>query len=88
MKQKYMENILIEDTFDFAGMYFLEHNLQKSKYINEEDLLIYITSIIEAAAINSCIEDVTEEYAEYIRDKCRDMIWLAAKSRFRARSTL
>jgi len=83
-----MENIVIDDNFDINGMYFLEHNLQKSKHVSEEELLIYISSIIEAATINNCIEDTDDEYMEYLRDKCRDMIWLAAKSRFRARSTL
>ncbi|MDI6723083.1 MAG: hypothetical protein QMD61_00400 [Methanobacterium sp.] len=88
MKKKYMEIISTEQDFDIAGMYFLEHNLQKSKYVDEEDLLEYISSIIEVVTISSCIDDVTDEYVEYIKYKSREMIWLAAKSRFRAKSNL
>lgn len=83
-----MENLFIADNFDMTGMYFLEHNLQKNKHVDEEELLLYISSIIEAVTINNCIEDTDDEYIEYLKDKCRDMIWLAAKSRFRAKSTL
>lgn len=83
-----MENLHKEDDFDVAGMYFLEHNLLKNKNVDEDDLLMYISSIIEAVTIKNCVEAVDDEYLEYLKFKNREIRWLAAKTRFKAKSNL
>jgi len=88
MKKKYMENIQNNDDFNIAGIYFLEHNLLKNKNVDEDNLLTYISSIIEAVTIKNCIKDDNEEYLGYLKFKTREMRWLAAKTRFRAKSIL
>ncbi len=88
MEQKQWTSLQTEDTFNIGGMYFLEYTLLKNKYAEDDDLLSYISSIIEAITIKNCIDDVTEENLEYLKVKNREIMWLAAKSRFRARSNL
>lgn len=67
------------DLTDYSE-YFL-----KDIYHNEEELLSYVYSIIEACTINNCIDNVNEEY---LKVKTREIRWLATKSRFRAKSNL
>jgi hypothetical protein len=88
MKENYLVNTTIKDDFNVVGMYFLEHNLSKNKYVNEENLLSYISSIIEAVTIENCINDTNNEYTKYLKAKNKEIIWLATKSRFRAKSHL
>lgn len=88
MDQKYWANLQGEDAFNIVGMYFLEYTLLKNKYGDDDNLLDYISSIIEAITIQSCINDVNEEHLEYLKVKNREIMWLAAKSRFRAKNKL
>lgn len=89
MDKKYWSTLQSEDAFNIVGMYFLEYTLLKNKYAeSNEDLLNYISSIIEAITIQNCISDVDEEHLEYLKAKNREIIWLAAKSRFRAKNNL
>jgi len=85
MKGNYLDTIKNDGDFNIVGMYFLEHNLIKNKHVDEEELLSYISSIIEASTIKNCIDDTNKEYDEYIKLKNRQIIWLATKSRFRAK---
>jgi tRNA(Phe) wybutosine-synthesizing methylase Tyw3 len=86
MKEKYFKNISREEDFDIVGMYFLEHNLLKKQEVDEDELLTYISSIIEAVTVSSCINDVNDEYLEQVKNKSREMIWLSIKSRFKLKS--
>ncbi|MGF7119464.1 hypothetical protein [Methanobacterium oryzae] len=89
MGHKNWTNFQTEDAFNIGGMYFLEYTLLKNKYAeNSDDLLNYISSIIEAITIQNCINDVDEEHLEYLKAKNREIMWLAAKSRFRAKNNL
>lgn len=85
MKENYLETIKNNDKFNIVGMYFLEHNLLKNKHVDEEELLSYISSIIEVSTIKNCINDKTDD--DYIKLKNRQIIWLATKSRFRAKKS-
>lgn len=87
MKENFLAKTTINDDFNIAGMYFLEHNFQKSKYVNENELLSYISSIIEAVTINSCINEIDYGSSKYLKTKNKEIMWLAAKSRFRAKSS-
>ena len=87
MKENYLDTIKNNDNFNIVGMYFLEHNLLKNKYIDDEELLSYLSSIIEAATIKNCIDDDNNEYNTYIKLKNRQIMWLATKSRFRAKKS-
>ncbi|WP_414470428.1 hypothetical protein [Methanobacterium sp. ACI-7] len=88
MKKNNFVNKIVKDNFDLVGMYFLEHNLLKSNYVDEEELLNYIHSIIEAITIKNCVEDENEEYQKYLKLKKQDIMWLAAKTRFRAQNDI
>lgn len=88
MKGNYLVNTNLKDDFNLAGMYFLEHNLLKNKYVDEEELLSYIASIIEAVTIKNCINNVNIGKDKYLKIKEQEIRWLAAKSRFRAKSNL
>jgi hypothetical protein len=56
--------------------------------VDEEELLLYISSIIEASTIKNCIDDDNYGYTKYLKVKNKEIIWLATKSRFRAKSNL
>ncbi|MBI5679908.1 MAG: hypothetical protein HZC47_03305 [Methanobacterium sp.] len=71
-----------------ALMYSSEKYFLKDIYSDEDELLSYIYSIIEANTIKSCIDDSSSEYIEYLKFKNREIRWLSAKSRFRAKSNL
>lgn len=89
MGHKDWTNFQTADSFNIGGMYFLEYTLLKNKYAEDsDDLLNYISSIIEAIIIQNCINDVDEEHLEYLKAKNREIMWLAAKSRFRAKNNL
>lgn len=89
MGHKHWTNFQTGDAFNIGGMYFLEYTLLKNKYVEDsDDLLNYISSIIEAITIQNCINDVDEEHLEYLKAKNREIMWLAAKSRFRAKNNL
>jgi len=87
MKENYLDTIKNNGNFNIVGMYFLEHNLLKNKYVDEEELLSYLSSIIEASTIKNCIDDNNNEYNNYIKLKNRQIMWLATKSRFRAKKS-
>ncbi|MGB9937496.1 MAG: hypothetical protein ACPK7O_07225 [Methanobacterium sp.] len=88
MKVNYLVNTNTKKNFNLCGMYFLEHNLIKSSSVKEEELLEYISSIIEAVTIKKCIEDDDEEYNKYLKVKKNEIMWLAAKTRFRAQNNI
>jgi hypothetical protein len=88
MKEQYLVNTTIKDDFNLVGMYFLEHNFLKYKHVDDEELLQYISSIIEAVTIRKCIDDVNGKNTKYLKIKNQEILWLAAKSRFRAKSNI
>lgn len=88
MKENYLVNTIDSEDFNIAGSYFLEYNLLKNRDIDEEELLEYISSIIEAVAIKKCIEDISDESSGYLKIKNQEVRWLAVKTRFRAKSNL
>ena len=88
MKENYLVNTIDSEDFNIAGTYFLDYNLLKNRDVNGEELLEYIFSIIEAVAIKTYIDDISDESGRYLKIKNQEVRWLAAKTRFRAKSNL
>lgn len=88
MEEEYSTSAPKEEDLNNDLTYYSEKYFLKDMYSNEDELLSYIYSIIEAGTIKNYIDEVNREYLDYLKCKNREIQWLAIKSRFRAKSNL